>query len=333
VTPRARLVLTAVVVALLAVPAAAQEAKPADKQKLTDKLARKITLEKLEGTFKQAVELFATKFDLPLVVDPSVGAAAGGMAEACDAADDLQVRLPRLVNVRVDTALRILCEQVHAMYVVRPDHVRIVGAAQGLLESGVIKAPEPGDSDSPFAMTMSDLDVQKYKPLSKRALVTAGFKGVALSDVLDEVAESTGATVVLSPDVGPMADRKVTARFANTPVDAVVRTLCEIADLGVIEDANVLVVTTKEKAAARAKVEDDKRKARSAAALGLAGGLCGTPFAFGLGGPGGGLVGGGGIGLTGVAAPADLSAEVAKLKEQNEQLKKQVEELQKSIKK
>jgi hypothetical protein len=324
VTPRSRLALSAVVFALLVAPAAGQEAKPADKQKLTDKLARKITLDKFEGTFKQAVELFATKFDLPLVVDPSVGNQAGGMA-ACDAADELPVKLPKLVNVRVDTALRLLCQQVNAMYMVHPDHIRIVGATNGLLEAGVLKQPEPGEEDAATALTL--LDQQKYKPLIKRALVTAAFKGVALSDVLDDIAESTGATVVLSPEVGPVADRKVTARFANTPVDAAVRTLCEITDLGVIEDANVLVVTTKEKAAARSKADEEKRKSRSAAGLGLGlAGFCGTPYALG------GFGGFGGVGLAGAGAP-DPSAELARLKEQNEQLKKQVEELQKSIKK
>jgi hypothetical protein len=312
VTPRSRLVLSAAVLALLVAPAAAQEAKPADKQTLSDKLARKVTLDKFEGTFKQAVELFATKFDLPLVLDPSVGAQAGGMA-ACDAADDLPVKLPKLVNVRVDTALRLLCQQVNAVYMVQPDHIRIVGSAHGLWEAGVLKQPEPGEDDS--AMPLSPFDQQKYKPLIKRALVTAGFKGVALSDVLDEIAESTGATVVLSPEVGPMADRKVTARFANTPVDAAVRTLCEITDLGVIEDANVLVVTTKERAAARAKADEEKRKSRSAATAGI--GLAGFGGGFGLGG----------------FMPPDLSVEVGRLKEQNEQLKKQIEELQKTIKK
>lgn len=319
-TPRARLLLSAAaVVAVLVAPAAAQEAKPADKQKLTDKLARKITVEKFEGTFKEAVELFATKFDLPLVVDLSAKNFVD-TGEGMVSTEDAPVKLPRLLNVRVDTALRTLCEQVNAMFVVRPDHIRIVGTAQGLLESGVYKPGDapPGVEEEPLAVPA--IQLLTYKPLIKRALVTAAFKGVALSDVLDEITESTGATVVLSPDVGPTADRKVTVRFANTPVDAVVRTLCEITDLGVIEDANVLVVTTKEKAAARTKVEDDKRKARTAANTGMGIGFVGIPGGFG-----GGL--GGPVGVT------DLAAEVAKLKEQNEQLKKQIEELQKAMKK
>jgi len=315
VTPRPRAVLFAALgLALCAAPAAAQEKEPT-KAKLTDKLARKVTLDKFEGTFKEAVELFATKFDLPLIIDPSVHPDAG--AAQCDAADDLRVKLPRLVNVRVDTALRLLCEQVNAMYLVRPDHIRLVGAAAGLYESGVLRQPDPGSPDEEPTM-LSPLEMQKAKPLIKRALVTAAYKGTPLSEVLDDIAESTGATVVLSPEVGPKAAAGVTARFANTPVDAAVRTLCEVADLGVIEDANVLVVTTREKASARAKAEDEKRKARQAGGLG---GLVGWPGFVGLGG------------LGGLAGPADVAAELAKIREQNEQLKKQVEELQKALKK
>ena len=310
-TPRPRAVLFATLgLALCAAPAATQEKEP--KAKLTDKLARKVTLEKFEGSFKEAVDLFATKFDLPLIVDPSVRPDAA-MAEACDAADDVRVKLPRLVNVRVDTALRLLCEQVNAMYLVRPDHIRIVGAAAGLYESGVLRQPDQGSPDEEPTM-LSPLEMQKAKPLIKRALVTAAYRGAPLSEVLDDIAESTGATVVLSPEVGPKAQAGVTARFANTPVDAAVRTLCEVADLGVIEDANVLVVTTREKATARAKAEEDRRKARQP------GGMIGWP---------GGFVGLGG----GLAGQTDVVAELAKIREQNEQLKKQIEELQKALKK
>jgi hypothetical protein len=315
VTPRPRLLSLAVLgLAIWAAPAAAQE-KEAAKARLTDRLARKVTLDKFEGTFKQAVELFATKFDLPLVLDPSVR--PEGAADDTPV-NDTPVRLPPLVNVRVATALRILCEQVNAMYLVRPDHIKIVGAAHGLYETGVLKQPDPTSPDEEPSM-LSSLEMQKAKPLIKRALVTAGYKGTPLSEVLDDIAESTGATVVLSPEVGPKATAGVTARFANTPVDAAVRTLCEVADLGVIEDANVLVVTTREKAAARAKAEDEKRKTRHPA------GMIGFPGFAGLGGWLGGL--------GGPAVPTDMAAELAKLKEQNEQLKKQVEELQKALKK
>src|SRR5205823_12823777 len=106
--------------------------------------------------------------------------------------------------------------------------------------------------------------MQKAKPLIKRAMVTAAYKGTPLSEVLDDIAESTGATVVLSPEVGPKAAAGVTARFANTPVDAAVRTLCEVADLGVMEDANVRVVTTRERASGGAGAWGERGKARRA---------------------------------------------------------------------
>jgi hypothetical protein len=106
----------------------------------------------------------------------------------------------------------------------------------------------------------------------------------------------------------------ITVRFANTPVDAAVRTLCEMTETGAIEDANVLLVTTRERAAARAKEEAQKLKDKQPPL---------PPF-YTQPGP----------------APQPDAGEVAKLREQNEQLAKQVatltktiEELQKAIKK
>ena len=93
-----------------------------------------------------------------------------------------------------------------------------------------------------------------------------------------------------------------------------------MAELGAVEDANVLLVTTPERAASRAKDVTDKRKARLAeSGVGIGSGFCGT-----------GLLGGG-TGLGGGISPE--AVEIARLKQQNEELKKQMEELQKAIKK
>jgi hypothetical protein len=318
VTARARRPLSVVAVfgiAVMLAPAGAQEkkepAKPAAaKGTLADKLARKVTLDKTDGKFGDVVRDFAEKFDLPLVVDRFTSETD----EEILPVETAKVRLPKLVNVRVDTALCILCDQVKGMPLVRADHVRIVPAAVGLYESGVLKQPDPTSGQEEDAPLLPQVEMQKAKPLIHRALVTAAYRKVTLEDVLDDVAEATGANVVLSPEVGPKANVAVTARFANTPVDAAVRTLCEMTDLGVIEDANVLVVTTRERAAARAKADEEKRLKARVVAIGPVG------------------IGGSGLG-GGVVVPAELVAELSKLKEQNEKLQKEVEELKKGLKK
>jgi len=156
----------------------------------------------------------------------------------------------------------------------------------------------------------------RAKPLIKRGLVNATFKNKPLSEAIDEIAEATGATLAVSPLL-PAAIRQtpVTVRFANTPVEAAVRTLCEMTECGVIEDANVLLITTRERAAARAKEDAQKLKDRQPP----------VGFAPGFGGLGGGI--------GAVAAQPDLAAEVEKLKEQNEKLRKEVDELRKQLKK
>lgn len=271
------------------------------KGQLADKLAQKVSLDKtFDGNFGDAVKLLSDKFDLPLVIDPSVKL-EDGMA-ACDGVDDLPVKLPRLLNVRTDTVLRLLCDQMKAMFLVQPDHIKIVTAGWAMYESGILKRIDPNNQEEPELLPL--IDALKAQPLIKRALVTGAYKNVPLADVLDDIAESTGATVILSPEVGPTVKTPITVRFANTPVDAAVRTICEITDLGVFADANVLVVTTKEKAAARQKSDDDKRRAKALAVL-----------------PSGGPI------------PAEVAAELLELRKQNEQLRKQLEEIQKMLKK
>lgn len=309
-SPRSVLTLALV----LALPAGAVAQKnDNEKVKIADRLAKKVTIDRFDGTFAEAVKLLADKFDLPLVVDPSVGSMA--MAE-CNA-DDRMIKLPKLLNVRVETALKLVCDQVGAVALTQTDHIKITDATWALYETGVLALNDPTNPNDEAPPLLSQIDLQKSKPLIKRALVTGVFKNVTLAEIVDEIAESTGATVVVSPTIGDKAKKTLTVRFSNTPVDAAVRTLCEMAELGSVEDANVLLVTTPERAAARAKDVTDKRKARLAeVGVGLGGGqlgFCGGAF--------------------GTVAVSDPAAEVAKLKEQNEALKKQLEELQKAIKK
>lgn len=313
-----------------------QDAKPAEDKtpKLFDLLARRVSLEKsFEGRFKEAIELIADKYQLPIVLDPAIREVVGIGAE-CDGLEDKPVKLPKLKNVRVETLLRLTCEQADAMFLVYPDYIRVVPTVFGLYETAVTTAgSDPNDSEPALLPTEQLL---KTRPLTRRAIVNVSFKDAPIAEILDEIASRSGANVALAPVVAEKANAKLTVRFANVPVDAAVRTICEMADLGAIEDANVLVVTTRERAAARMKSEFERKKA---AAIGLAAqnaGLGGAPLPPGfIGGIGGGLGGGlGGIGgFGGEAASPDLNAEIARLKEQNEQLRKQLEEVMKQLKK
>jgi hypothetical protein len=280
----------------------------ADKGDLFKQLATRITLPKYEGKFKDAVKMLADAYELPLVIDPRLTEREQGMA--CDGgADDREVKLPKLANVRLDTVLNLLVAQVNGRFLVYPDHIQIVPEAFAWYETGILPA-KADPTDEPI---LPEMDLVRSKPLIKRALVNASFKNKPFSEVIDEIVEATGANVAVSPQLpANLRSLPITVRFANTPVESAVRTLCEMIEAGAIEQGNVLLVTTRERAAARAKEDAQKAKDRFP--------------------PVQPLVGYGG-GLGGFVTQPDLAGEVAKLKEQNEQLKKQLEQLEKLVRK
>jgi hypothetical protein len=280
----------------------------AEKRTLTQQLATRVNVEKFEGQFKDAVSQFATKYHLPLVLTRR-GANWRGENDGLDTtAAEQNVVLPALTNVTLKTALKLLCEQTQTRFLIDPDHIRIVPDIFADYESGLLTVSN-NPEEAPFLVAS---DLVRTRPLIKRAMVSETFKNQSLSDVLNEIAESTGATIAISPLLpANIREVNVTVRFANTPVDAAVRTLCEMTDCGVIEDANVLLVTTRERATARAKEDADKHKAKQPTQVGFPG-----------------------AGLGGSSVSVDATAlELAKLKEQNEQLKKQLDEIQKLLQK
>jgi hypothetical protein len=292
-------------------PKAGQKAEKPDVRKL---LATRLTVDRFEGKFKDAVAMLSDKYGVSIVTDPHLGEGQG--AAACDApADDMPVKFPKLVNVRLDTVLNLLAAQLQGKVLVYPEYVKIVPDVVAAYETGVLTVSTDPNNEEPPLLSVTEL--VRARPLIKRALVSLSFKNKPLSEVIDEIAETTGATVAVSPLLpAEVRQAPVTVSFANTPVEAAVRTLCEMTECGVIEDANVLLVTTRQRAAARAKEDADRLRAKHPPqVVGM-----GNGFAGFLGGPGGGAL-------------TDPAAEIAKLKEQNEQLKRQLEEIQKQLKK
>lgn len=291
------------------VPVALQP-KVAEKPDLPKLLATRVSVQKFDGKFKDAVKMLSEAYDLPLIVDPRLQDPDAGMA--CDnAIDDKPVKLPKLANVRLDTVVTLLAEQVNGKFLVYPDHVKIVPTGVWLYETAVLQhdpqALANGTDDTPLLPLQ---ELLKAKPLTKRGVVNASFKNKPLAEVIDEIAEATGANVAVSPLLpANVRQAPVTVKFANAPVDAAVRMLAEMTESGVIEDANTLLITTRERAAARAKEEAQKAKDRQP-----------PPQAFGP------------LAFPNTPLP-DVNGELLKLKEQNEQLKKELEELKKSLKK
>ncbi len=97
---------------------------PPEKIDIPKRLAARVEVEKgFEGKFRDAVKMFADKYELPVVLTRAA-------VERSDSDDgprgDQEVKLPRLANVKVETILATLCEQANTKFLVYPDHIRIV---------------------------------------------------------------------------------------------------------------------------------------------------------------------------------------------------------------
>jgi hypothetical protein len=80
-------------------------------------------------------------------------------------------------------------------------------------------------------------------------LVHEELEAQPLSAALQVLADATGWSVVLDTAAVDEYGMMVTARLYNVPVDTAVRTLAALADLAVVRMDNVLLVTTRAKAA------------------------------------------------------------------------------------
>ena len=240
-----------------------------------------------------------------------LGCPEGGDArllEAVERVDSAMCKIRDAGKVRARDRIAVLAALNLAFDLTDVPPAQNSGKGTAAVKTPIARSNEDaGDSDLLLTSLLERLE-------GKRGQVRATFQGKPLNEAIEEIAEATGATLAVSPLL-PAAVRQapVTVRFANTPVDAAVRTLCELTECAVIEDANVLLVTTRERAAARAKEEAQKLKDRQPVGPGPLGCM---PFGGGLG----------------VAAQPDFAAEIAKLKEQNELMRKELDELRKAKK-
>jgi hypothetical protein len=93
-------------------------------------------------------------------------------------------------------------------------------------------------------------------------LVRSNFEKLPLRDALRELAHQAEHNIVLDSAVAEeVAKTPVTAKLRNAPLDTAVRLLADMADLRTVQAANVLYVTTPDKAdALRARLNAEKPK-------------------------------------------------------------------------
>lgn len=192
-----------------------------------DKLNQPVTLEGAPHgmvTLAEFLNWLGTKHGLGLVIN----SAAFRRDAQIDDLGSRPIHIPQVPNQRLGRYLRILLDQVEAVYVVRADHVEITTLA----------AAYAGDP-------ISDLEA----PLRTFPLVYTVFEQRPLHEALQELADLTDCTVVLDGNRSQeRRDMPVSATFKNVPLNSAVEVLADMAELKSVRIGKVIYVTSAENA-------------------------------------------------------------------------------------
>jgi hypothetical protein len=139
--------------------------------------------------------------------------------------EDAKIKVPRLTGAKLETALRIVCEQIQgSALVVRNDTIEIT------------------TFDKAFGRRRTDWD----SPI----LVYHNVVKQPLSEVLDYLGARHERTIALDARLGEHAKTHITVRLLNVPFETAVETVSEMAGLRAVRKENTLYVTTLEHAKA-----------------------------------------------------------------------------------
>jgi hypothetical protein len=221
---------------------------------LRAKLARTIDLEEGIGAgtpLRDALDLITKKSGLSFWIDTQ----SFKVDNQIDSIEDQTVALPKSPAISAESALSLLLSQVYGGFRIRDGYIEITTLRRlGIWDS---TNPDP----VPFPR------------------IRLSMEGEPLEDALTNLAESSGANIVLDRrHIGNKARRRVTATLQDVQADTAVNILADLAGLKTVLDGNVLYVTSARKARAIEAEEDKRQKlqlqqsmASYAQAMGLAG--------------------------------------------------------------
>jgi hypothetical protein len=129
-------------------------------------------------------------------------------------------------NVPMSTILEVMCQQIHAGYMVRKECIEIVSIPDMRAELDYASGP-----DRDFCN-----------------LVVRFYDNVALEKAFNDLADRHGRTVALSPKAATALKKEITARLVNVPFETAIECLADQAGLKVVHKSNVLMIKTREDA-------------------------------------------------------------------------------------
>jgi hypothetical protein len=241
-------VSTLLLALVFAVPAVADsETKSGaidDSAKIADKLLERISVvDQMDKVlFRDAIRFLQDRTGLTILVDTK--AIRDKDAQAVQTLDDAAITLPAMKNVRADTVLRKVLDQVDLDFVITPDHVGITTfEIKDLLTGQARRLPEL--SPKP--------DKNEEEPeLSARVrttpYVTASFKSTSATEAFKEIASRAGRNVVVSEAAQEKAKTAITVNLTNVAFETAAASVAEAAGLRAFRNGNVVVIVTNERA-------------------------------------------------------------------------------------
>jgi hypothetical protein len=167
----------------------------------------------IEAPLKDVLESLSDRFNLKLVINV---AAFKELNPPIENVGEIRTKLPKMQGVSVAAVMRIVLSPFNGTYVVR----------QGFIEITTL----------PNAQDCAKLKVQ------------ISAKQEPLNEVLEDLAEQTGANIVVDLRAEEKAQTFITANLQGVSLGTAVRVLANMADLKSVALDNVLLVTTTENA-------------------------------------------------------------------------------------
>lgn len=191
-----------------------------------EKLDQQITVEFEPNTpLREALSHIAERYKMTILVDTETFKADQDQPDI----EGQPVKLMRLPDVKVITALRAIFQQINGDFYIKDDVLTVV--PRSYVQAGrVFKHP-----------------------------VDVNFSKRPLAEALTELSDLSGVSVVLDPRGQADGNLVVTADFRNVPVQDAVRVLANMADMKSVVMDNLLYVTSIENAD---NLEEEKAQKR-----------------------------------------------------------------------
>lgn len=208
-------------------------------EKLLDRIDIGQRMEKVP--FREVLEYLQNKTGLTILTDIRAIRADGDMG----AIDDMQITIPTMKNVRIETVIHQVLDQMDLDFVIASDHVRITThKMKDLITGQARRLPEL----YPVSAGEDQPEADRKDIVRSAGNVTVSFRDIPAADALKEIASRAGRTVVVSAPAADKAKTAVTLTLSNVPFETAAASLAEAAGLRAFRTANVVVIVTPERA-------------------------------------------------------------------------------------